>query len=65
MNPIDMDASAADCAIEHPRLLALFQELGIDYCCGGKSLQTACLERGLKPQDVQSRCQAVLNIHGN
>ena len=33
--------------IEHPETLALFQELGIDYCCGGKSLEFACREQGL------------------
>lgn len=42
--------------IEHPGLLPLFQELGIDYCCGGKSLGTACREKGLSPQEVRARC---------
>jgi hypothetical protein len=42
MDCVDLDSSVPDWLIEHPGLLALFQELGIDYCCGGKSLRTAC-----------------------
>jgi hypothetical protein len=56
MDCVDLDSSVPDWLIEHPGLLALFQELGIDYCCGGKSLRTACLEKGLIPQEVLARC---------
>jgi hypothetical protein len=52
---VDVDSSVPDWLIEHPALLPLFQELGIDYCCGGKSLQTACREQGLDPQEVLAR----------
>jgi regulator of cell morphogenesis and NO signaling len=32
---------------------AVFERLGIDYCCGGKlSLNKACAEKGLNPDDV-------------
>ncbi|MCE9554949.1 MAG: DUF542 domain-containing protein [Planctomycetes bacterium] len=65
MNLVDLDANAADCLIEHPLLLPLFKELGIDYCCGGKSLEVACLERGLVPHVVQSRCQELLYARGD
>jgi regulator of cell morphogenesis and NO signaling len=55
MSECDLDTSVPDWVIEHPETLALFQELGIDYCCGGKSLAYACQERGLDPAAVLSR----------
>jgi len=51
----DLDSSVPEWVIEHPETLAMFQELGIDYCCGGKSLEFACRERGLDPILVLSR----------
>ncbi|MEZ6093443.1 MAG: DUF542 domain-containing protein [Pirellulaceae bacterium] len=48
----DLATSVPDWLIEYPPLLALFQKLGIDYCCGGKSLETACREKGLDPTNV-------------
>jgi len=47
MTSCDLDTSVPDWVIEHPETLAVFQELGIDYSCGGKSLAYACRERGL------------------
>ncbi len=57
MRPVDLDASAADWLIEYPQLLRLFEELGLDYSCGGKSLRTACQQRGLDPLAVLSRME--------
>jgi iron-sulfur cluster repair protein YtfE (RIC family) len=54
MTTCDLDTSVPDWIIEHPETLAVFQELGIDYCCGGKSLETACRERGLNANTVLS-----------
>jgi len=51
----DLDTSVPEWVIEHPETLAIFQELGIDYCCGGKSLEFACRERGLDAILVLSR----------
>lgn len=42
MQRIDWDCSIVDWLIEHPAQLALLEELGIDYSCGGRSLGTAC-----------------------
>lgn len=47
MTSCDLDTSVPDWVIEHPETLDVFQELGIDYCCGGKSLEYACREQGL------------------
>jgi regulator of cell morphogenesis and NO signaling len=57
MENVDLDSSVPDWLIEYPALLTLFRELGIDYCCGGKSLRTACQEKGLRPEDVLARCE--------
>ena len=61
MDNVELDSSVPDWLIEHPRLLPLFQELGVDYTCGGKSLEAACRERGLSPYDVLRRCSAYLD----
>ena len=55
MNSCDLDTSVPDWVIEYPETLVVFQELGIDYTCGGKSLAYACLERGLDAKVVLAR----------
>ena len=60
MNEIDLDASVPDLVVDHPQLLRLFQELGVEFTCGGKSLRTACLARDLNPAIVASRCEELL-----
>jgi iron-sulfur cluster repair protein YtfE (RIC family) len=52
MTGCDLETSVPDWIIEHPETLAVFQELGVDYSCGGKSLEYACQERGLEPHSV-------------
>jgi iron-sulfur cluster repair protein YtfE (RIC family) len=37
----------------------MFEELGIDYCCGGKSLLFACREKNLNPQIVLTLIQGL------
>jgi MOSC domain-containing protein YiiM len=58
----DPNSSVPDWVIEHPETLAIFQELGIDYCCGGKSLEFACRERGLDPVLVLSRIRRKIEV---
>jgi iron-sulfur cluster repair protein YtfE (RIC family) len=65
MDVVDLDSSVPDWLIEHPKLLPLFRELGIDYCCGGKSLDTACRERGLDPRRVLAQCRSQRENDGN
>jgi len=60
MSEIDLDASVPDLVVDHPRLLRLLQELGVEFTCGGKSLRTACLERGLNPTAVARQCEDLL-----
>lgn len=44
--------------MEQPALSKLFEQYGIDYCCGGKKpLAQACQEKGLNYDDVVIRLQ--------
>jgi iron-sulfur cluster repair protein YtfE (RIC family) len=52
MSECNLDTSVADWVIEYPATLTVFQELDIDYGCGGKSLAYACHQRGLHAQAV-------------
>lgn len=63
MERIDWHCSAADWLIEYPYLLPLFEELGIDYCCGGRSLQSACDKAAVDPQYFLQRTVALEAIH--
>jgi len=48
MEPISADSDVADLVLAVPSRARVFEELGIDYCCGGrKSLAVACRTRGL------------------
>ncbi len=52
MSDCDQDTSVPDWVIDHPEVLPVFERLGIDYSCGGKSLEYACNERGLDVRQV-------------
>jgi iron-sulfur cluster repair protein YtfE (RIC family) len=56
----DLETSVPDWVIDHPETLALFQELGIDYCCGGKSLEYACREQGHAPATVLGKLHCLI-----
>lgn len=60
MVSIDLDGCVPDLVVDYPSLLAVFQRLGIEYTCGGKSLRTACRERGLDPSAVVRECETIL-----
>jgi len=51
------ETSVPDWVIDRPESLRVFEELGIDYSCGGKSLETACRERGLDVRAVMKRIE--------
>lgn len=60
MSVCDLDTPVPDWIIEYPSTLAVFQELGIDYSCGGKSLAYACRQQGLPEQVVLKKLLACL-----
>jgi regulator of cell morphogenesis and NO signaling len=48
MEAQELDRSLGELVAEHPRLAALFDELGLDYCCGGQqALAEAGADHGL------------------
>jgi iron-sulfur cluster repair protein YtfE (RIC family) len=60
VHQLNLDDSVPDWLIEYPQLLNKLEELGIDYCCGGKSLRFASGERGLAPDIVLSQLRSAL-----
>ncbi len=61
MTHLALDSSVPDWIIDHAETLAVFQELGIDYSSGGKSLAFRCREPGLDEQFVLSRLDEVID----
>lgn len=61
MTKCDLDTSVPDWVIEHPETLAMFQELGIDYSCGGKSLAFVCRQQGLDDRVVLKKLLGCLD----
>jgi len=50
---IDPGTRIGDLAARHPLATRVFARHGIDFCCGGgRTLATACAERGLEPATV-------------
>lgn len=52
MTDCNIESSVVDWTIDYPVTMSLFDRLGIDCSCGGKSLEYACSVRGLDPQWV-------------
>jgi regulator of cell morphogenesis and NO signaling len=51
---IDTERTVAEIALERPQAAAVFERLGIDYCCGGgKPLAVACEEAGIDVDHVE------------
>jgi regulator of cell morphogenesis and NO signaling len=58
--PIDPSRTVADLVIERPARARAFAELGLDYCCGGKTpLAEACEARGLAVEEAVAALEAV------
>lgn len=53
MPALSLDAPVADLVIHDPARARIFEQLGIDYCCGGnQSLADACRKQDLDPETV-------------
>ena len=52
MTDCDAETSVVDWILDHPATQPVFENLGIDHSCGGKSLEFACQQRGLLVADV-------------
>lgn len=50
---ITLAQNVREIALDHPHSIRIFEQLGIDYCCGGrKPLAEACVARNLSAVDV-------------
>lgn len=58
MTHLDLTETVGTWVARHPQTSRVFESLQIDYCCGGgKSLEEACWERQLDPQQVHARLE--------
>jgi regulator of cell morphogenesis and NO signaling len=58
MTTLNPEATVGELVAEKPARSRLFEELGIDYCCGGrKPLDQACRDEGLDPEQVVRRIE--------
>lgn len=65
MSVIDHGRTVADLVVERPGRTRVFEQLGIDYCCGGgRSLAAACAERGLDAATVVAMLAAFEGVTG-
>lgn len=61
MTECTLETSVPEWIIDHPKTLTVFQEFGIDYSCGGKSLEFECREQGLNEQSVLSKLHEIID----
>jgi regulator of cell morphogenesis and NO signaling len=60
---IDPSRTVADLVLEQPARARVFEELGVDYCCGGKqSLSAACDARGLAVGDAVAALDSAAGV---
>ena len=53
MTEISTATTVAELVVDRPSRARLFEQLGLDYCCGGRQpLGEACTNRGLNPDAV-------------
>jgi regulator of cell morphogenesis and NO signaling len=60
----DLTKTVREIALEQPSSIRVFEELGIDYCCGGrKPLAEACAARQLEIDDVLAALDLAANAN--
>lgn len=56
MTLLDKQMTVGEMVVQRPSRSILFEQMGIDYCCGGKlPLETICHKKGLNVEDVLVR----------
>ena len=59
MTAISTATTVGELVVDDPARARIFEQLGLDYCCGGKRpLAEACRERGLDPDTVVAMLNA-------
>ena len=57
--PIDPSRTVAELVLERPSRARVFEELGVDYCCGGATpLTDACAARGVAVEEALTALEA-------
>lgn len=53
MNRFEINDTVGEVVTRQPQLARVFEQVGVDYCCGGKkTLKEACQEKGLDAQTL-------------
>jgi regulator of cell morphogenesis and NO signaling len=61
MTNLNLNTSVGNWVAQHPNTVRVFESLQIDYCCGGgKSLEQACRDRQLDPQQVITKLEEII-----
>lgn len=58
---VDVAASVVDWVIDYPQSAHIFEEFSINYCCAGKSLESACSEAGANLAVVCSKLRLIVD----
>ncbi len=57
---IDESTPIADIVVAYPQTRRLLEEIGIDYCCGGRqTLERACDAQGLSPRETAEQLRRI------
>lgn len=65
MSAVQAPETIGEMVARHPALSRIFEQVGIDYCCGGKkTLEQACQEKGLDVESVSAELAACAAAEG-
>jgi regulator of cell morphogenesis and NO signaling len=65
MNDVNLSSAVGQLVAETPGAARVFEQFGIDYCCGGKErLEQACVRRGIDAKAVVAALQAARSEGG-
>lgn len=63
MTKSNLDTPVGQWVATHPQTSRVFEELQLDYCCGGgKSLEQACKDRGLDPRRILRQLEQTIKV---
>lgn len=66
MTELSLNTAVGQWVAAHPQTSRTFEAARIDYCCGGgKSLEQACRDRQLNPQDILAQLHEAVGMTGD
>jgi regulator of cell morphogenesis and NO signaling len=66
MTALNLETTVGDWVARQPRASRVFENLQIDYCCGGGvSLEQACQKRSLAPEEVLAQLHQAVAADGD